>query len=503
MNELPGNPPNVSIKPRLSARYLAPLLFAVAAASFSQRAEARPTTEAEVVSIAMAHNPTLRAAMADYESAGWALRSAESQFVPYVGLDAGATRNRIPTLSLAGVTTGESSSAEMGASIRKRFVTGTDLSLRLGGSWMLSRTSIPGSSDVFSMGPGYGLNLRLGVVQPLWRGAGREVGEADIVAWRVRKTAAELAKVRAANDLLAMVVDAYWGLWYASEALAIQQDSLGLAERQRDEAKERAEVGSIAAVDVLAFETRVASRYEDIATAELEVERRKNELLRLLARGGEPLEPSDEPPLPPPPPHRATELALASSLELREAATATELAVVEARTADDALKPRLDLDAYAETRGLGNQDINAAFGQFAGLGAVSAHVGLTFEAPIHSTQRQAAAARASLAIESATAREADIRERVVATVETEIQREAVARRRLELAERTAEIARLQLEAEEARYQTGSATALTVLQAEDDLRAARLRIARARIDLVEASVAIGRVTGTLLERYAVE
>lgn len=486
---------------RLLLRSLSALALFGAITATGVSADARPMTEAEVVELAIAQNPSLRAAMADEASASYGLRSAESAFVPILGLDAGVTRSESPTLARDGVTTGETRTVDMGASLRKRFVTGTDLSLRLGGSYLLSRTSIPGSSDVFTMGPGYGLNLRLALVQPLWRGAGRDVGEAEIRTSRVRKTAAELARLRAANDLLAGVLDAYWELWYATSALAIQERSLEVTMRQRDEARERAAVGSIARVDVLAFETRVASRQEEIAVARLEVERRQSELARLLGQAQASIEPADEPLSPPPPPARAEELALSASLELLEAEAAVQLATVQAETADEALKPRLDLDAYAEARGLGNRDVAAAFGQLAGLGAVSAHVGLTFEAPVVDTQRQAVAAQARLSVESASFRMADVRDRVLALLQAELAREKVARKRVELAQETARIAELQLEAEEARYATGSATALSVLQAEDDLQSARLRVARAQVDLIEASTAIDRLTGRLIARHA--
>lgn len=476
-------------------------LAVVGSITAAASAEARPMTEAEVVELAIVQNPSLRAAMADEASASYALRSAESAFVPIFGLDAGVTRSESPTLARQGVTTGETRTIDMGASLRKRFVTGTDLSLRLGGSYLLSRTSIPGSSDVFSMGPGYGLNLRLALVQPLWRGAGRDVGEAEIRTSRVRKTAAELARLRTANELLASVLDAYWELWYATETLAIQKRSLEVTMRQRDEARERAAVGSIAQVDVLAFETRVATRQEEIAVTKLEVERRQSELVRLLGQAETSIEPADQPFSPPPPPPQPEELALSASPELLEAEAAVRLAAVQAETADESLKPRLDLDAYAEARGLGNRDVAAAFGQLAGLGAVSAHVGLTFEAPVVDTQREAVAAQARLSVESASYRMAEIRDRVLAVLQAELAREKVARQRVELARETARIAALQVEAEEARYATGTATALSVLQAEDDLQNARLRVARAQVDWIQASTAIQRITGRLLARHA--
>lgn len=464
-------------------------------------ANARPLSEAEVVEIAIAHNPGLRAAMAEEASADYGLQFTESAFVPVFGADVGLTRSESPNLARDGVATGESRTVDLGASLRKRFVTGTDLSLRLGGSYVLSQTNVPGSSDVFSMGPGYGLSLRLTLAQPLWRGAGRTVGEAEIRTSRVRKTAAELSKLRAANDLLANVLDAYWELWYAVEALSIRERSLEVTKRQRDEALERAAVGSIARVDVLAFETRVASREEEVAAAKVEVERRQSELLRLLGQAEASIEPADQPEAPPSPPPKVEELALSASLEVLEAETALKLAEVQAETADEALKPRLDLEAYAEARGLGNRDVAAAFGQLAGLGAVSAHVGLTFETPVVDTQRKAVAAQAKLSVEAAGYRAAEVRNQVLSLVQAELAREKAARQRVELAQETARIAQLQLEAEEARYATGTSTAISVLQAEDELQNARLRVARAKVDLLQASHAVGRMTGTLLNRYA--
>lgn len=487
-------------KARFFARSLSALALFGSLAT-TALAEARPLTEADVIELAIAQNPGLRAAIAEEVSAGYGLESAESAFVPVLGLDAGFTRTESPNLARDGVTTGESRTVDLGASLRKRFVTGTDLSLRLGGNYLLSQTSIPGSRDVFSMGPGYGLNLRLSLAQPLWRGAGRTVGEAEIRANRVRKTAAELAKLRTANDLLANVVNAYWELWYAVEALAIHERSLEVTKRQRDEALERAAVGSIARVDVLAFETRLASRQEEIEAAKVEVERRQSELIRLLGYAESTIEPADQPAPPPAPPANPEELAIRASLEVLEAENAMKLASVQAETADEALKPRLDLEAYAEARGMGNQDVGAAFGQLAGLGAVSAHVGLTFEAPLVDTQRKAVAAQAKLSVESANFRAAEARDRVVASVQAELAREKAARRRVELAQETARIAELQLEAEQARYATGTATALSVLQAEDDLQAARLRVARAKVDWIEASTAIERLTGRLVARHA--
>ena len=92
-------------------------------------------------------------------------------------------------------------------------------------------------------------------------------------------------------------------------------------------------------------------------------------------------------------------------------------------------------------------------------------------------------------------------QRIRAELDEAQQRDTSARRRIDLADRTLEIARRQLDAEEARFRTGSATALQVREAEDQVRTAELRTARARVDLAVAHLAIAHLTGDLLRETA--
>lgn len=491
----------------MNKRYRFNLLFAaaalVAASPLVCGSEARASTESEAVNIAIARNPALRAALADYESARWSVVSAEGKYAMIFGATAGVTRSAIPSLSPAGgVSTGEAYSADVGASLSQRLVWGTMMALDLGGSWSLNRSApVAGFGDT-TIGPGYGLMARFSIVQPLLRGAGREVGEAEINAALARRSIAELDRDRSATALLESVVNAYWDLWYSRETLDIQRKSLALAQQQRDEAQARVDTGSLAPAEVLSFETRLATRQEDVANAELDRDSRALALQRVLGQPGNAVSPDDDPPTAGDSLADPAQLALAASLEVRQAKAAVALAQVEARTADDSLKPRLDLDAYAEARGLGNKDVAPAFRQLGSLGAVSAHVGLTFETPLSGAQRRAAAARAQLAVQAAQLRLDEAEQTVLANVRTEQQREQTARARVALAERTAEIADKQLQAERDRFATGASTPLSILQAEDDARAAHLRVAKARADLVSSVTALRRLTGSLLGHYSV-
>jgi outer membrane protein TolC len=77
---------------------------------------------------------------------------------------------------------------------------------------------------------------------------------------------------------------------------------------------------------------------------------------------------------------------------------------------------------------------------------------------------------------------------------------ASARTRLELAERTLDVARKQAEAERERYDLGAAIFVQVREAEEAVREADLRTTRARVDLVLAQLELDHLTGRLLERY---
>ena len=479
-------------------------------------APAPKITESEVVQTAMANNPGLKASVLELQDAQWALIGEEGRYPFILQIDGGLTRFARPSASLRGRSVDESYVVDAGAEIRKHLVWGTDLALRLSGDWsiaeanrdeqaLMALVAQPGVDPDYFGWPSYGLQVRFSVVQPLLRGAGRDVGEAELLTARLRRTSAEHSRDRTASELLRNVTNAYWELWYTNAALGIQEQSRALAIKQRDDAAARAKSGSLAPAEVFPFETRVATREEDVLGAQVEAQRQQTELaqqagiLGKQAALGLPAE--SVPPTPPPPPGDVERAALAQSPELRALETSLELARVQARTADDPQRARLDLDAYVQADGVGYDDAAAPVAQVGKFGAVTAHVGLTFETPLDDSRRRADAARARLAVDIAVQRLEQAKQNLRSEVRIALAREAAARRKLELAEETARIAAKQLAAEQARFEGGSSTSLPVLEAEDTLRSAQLRVARARADVLTTNLAIQHLTGRLLDDYA--
>jgi outer membrane protein TolC len=476
----------------------------------AQSASGEPLTEAGTVDLAARHNPTLRAALLQLRGAQLEVQSEEDRYAPLLTLDAGLTHTATPFLIDDGTAISRSSDAQAGVAASKHLPWGTDLRLRLGGSWQLGTRDALFSSLIGGgreLGPGYGLNARFSLVQPLLRGAGRDVGEAALNAARARRTAAERSRDRIASEVLRDVLIAYWELWAANATIGIEEQSRAVAEQQRDEARARVATGSLAPMAVLTFETQVATRAESVLAARTELERRRAELQRRIgARATGVLRAAPSEAAPPSPsggtsPEAAVQRALAESGLVRERAAAVELADVQARTASDPLRPRFDLEAYVQAEGLGNDDVGPAATGLAELDAVSAHVGLIYEAPLSGSRQQTEAARARLGGEQAREELRAAQNSVAAEVQVALVQLDAGRERLALAEQTAQIAEQQLRAEQARLASGASTPLAVVEAEDALRGARLRIARARADWVVAGITLDHLTGRLLARQA--
>jgi outer membrane protein TolC len=196
---------------------------------------------------------------------------------------------------------------------------------------------------------------------------------------------------------------------------------------------------------------------------------------------------------------------LAESRALREAKAQVERARLEAKTAADPLRSRLDFDSYVQVQGVGNgnDDIGNPVSRYGTDPAVSAFVSLTYEQPLDSRQHRAAAARARLSVEVAEQRLRELQNQELTQLHAALSRHEMQRARIDLTRETVRIAEQQLAAQEARFVSGSTTPLAVIEAEDGVRTARLRVARAQADLELSTLAIEHATGRLLERYAKE
>jgi outer membrane protein len=397
-----------------------------------------------------------------------------------------------------------SDSVDVGAGVSQTLPAGTSVAVSVTGQRSLRHTPIAPAGELRS-GPAYGVSAELDVVQPLLRGAGTDVGLAELRSAQRDVTTSRLAARQTASDLLAQLLSSYWELWYADRALAIDQAARDLSRVQEKEAGERVATGALAPIEQLSFTTDLAQLEEAVVAAATEREQRAIALGQLLGvpATGEDLLPSEDPALDtgtPVDPAKTLAEAERASYEIQRLKVEIAQGKDQAAIAGDSLRPRLDLSASVRADGLGNRQVAPAFDQIGGLRAVSAGVGLTFEMPLSDARRQAQQADALLSVHISEQRLASFRQELRAELLSSIAARSAADQRLSLAERTAELAERQAQAERERLATGSSIAIEVQQADNALRQARLRVERARVDLVLADLRLRQLRGALLPSY---
>ena len=232
-------------------------LAALLTTSLGSAQEPLRITEADVVTAAVLSNPTLHVALLRAQQSRYNLRAEEALYTPVFDANAGYTHSRVPSLvgpitdamgmqlTPAGTRITGSDVVDVGAGITKPLAYGTLLSASVAGQ-RSSRASLEQQALLGASGPGYSLVGRLAASQPLLRGAGTELGLASLRQAKLNLTANQLAAQAAASGLLSQVVSAYWELWYAAEAVRIDQASRDLARVQQEQANQQVQSGALA-----------------------------------------------------------------------------------------------------------------------------------------------------------------------------------------------------------------------------------------------------------------
>ena len=452
----------------------------------------------QVLRMTVQHNPTLHAAMLEVQQASENLRLEQGRNPYTLQVDGGLTRSSMPQAVGQRYDVSTNYSAELGAQLSRTFWNGTRGSVRVDHSTRLQ-------TQPTDAGPTYNTAARATISHPFMRGSGTKIGEQRLRIARIQRSTADLTRARTASEIARDVLVAYWDLWYAEAAVNIEESARDLALRQRNEAKERAAEGALASVELLPFETRVAGLEESVISAH--TDRRSKSLALSQHIGSEQAlgtalfaQIASKPTVSPLPSRAmAIERALTQSPEIKELEGQLRLAQEQLNTSGDAYRPRLDLEGYVQIAGMGHEEISPMARQLGTFKATSVHIGLVYELPLDSSQKSAERAAQTAAFNVVKQRLIAARQRIQTQVDTLIEQENAARVRLELAEKTAEIAQKQVEAETERFQLGVAISVEVQQAEDEWRKARLRTERARVDVAQMEVRRAHATGQLLEQ----
>ncbi|WP_437707380.1 TolC family protein [Sorangium sp. So ce448] len=487
--------------------WLATLALA-ATCSLSVAARAETLTAEEAVRRAASQNPSLRAALLEATAARQAVAAEEGARRPTLSAsvtgqyqesygriadaNGGAPGNGSGALQRSG-------GASVASNAALRYTTDVGTSLEVGAS---ARSPADGTP-----GPNYGAQAYVSARQPLLRGAGTDAVLAPYAQAQASAVAAEQDRELAASQTALDVLGAYWELWYAEQAILVQEQALAAAERLRADAKARAEtLGTGTKVDVLRFSTSAASIADALSQARATRAARAIALGRALGMApasAASLAPTGAPPSlgALPPADALVRAASERSLEL--AALRADLDAQRARVgaAEDADQIRLDLFATASMDGQWVRDGLPGLSLPGGRPAFGVLGGIEVELPLGGGRASADAARARTQLAAAEARYQARAEAIAADVSSLRASLEAAADQVALATETARMAGELAEAERQRLSLGTATSADVVQAEQTRREAELRRLRAAVTELTSRLQLDHETGALLVRFA--
>jgi len=422
------------------------------------------------------------------------------------------TASRVPGQPVQQV--GEVSVAtELGAD--KRLPTGGALSVTLTHTRLYQRFAVTrdaqaaggASGDAIAEAIGHVAVARVAVIQPLLRGRGSTVAQADRHRAELQ---AQATQVRARYDAAVLIhdlIDDYWEVSFAAAEIEVRRDSIKAAREQLAAARDVWKAGLMPASALKAAEYAVAVREEALLRATMGLEE-----VSLAARqhaGLEvgphdiALEPTD--PLALDATDWRVDDVLAAARDhnprIEGARVGIALADIDVAVAEDTAMPAVDFRASASTVG-GGPDVGSAIGGASGGAAyeLSAGVAVAYEigGAARALGRAAREQRAGAAIDVAV-----VERDVVVSVVRAVHRVRAARKRAEVAAKAIEVAAANLKAEQVAFRAGRQTSYIVLERQSEVDEARLLRARAIADYHQAVATVELESGELLGRWGVE
>jgi outer membrane protein TolC len=438
------------------------------------------------------------------------ITAALGQFDFVLGADGSFTRRNTPPVSPQDVQSGPTETLNTDLLLTRPLETGGQLQLVLSPDGIHTGSRFQCGVPVgvpFTSCNVYTPSVTLNFTQPLLRGFGTEVAEANLHKARISRDQ-ELwnREARAANVLRDTII-AYWELAYQTTDLEIRRSAEALAEQQLRTTEEQIKVGRMGELQAAAVRRAIFDDKAEVETSQQQLMGRALDLLRLL---GVPvparftgLRAAD---VATPAPHdvdadgEATR-ALEASPALKALQKGIALSEVDVHTAVASLRPQLDLAASLGRVGR-NVEVGESLRQLLRQENTVGSVGLVFSLPVQNRAARGAEEAAHAAQDNArlTAQDMELAIRDgAARLAAQIRS---ASHRIDDSKQSVKYAQQNLEAEQARFSVGQSTNNDVLMRQQELKQAQINGVRAAVDLLEADVTLGALTGDVLATYGV-
>jgi outer membrane protein TolC len=380
--------------------------------------------------------------------------------------------------------------------------------------WDSARSTTNSSFSAFN--PRLRSSLSLNYTQPLLRDFSIDNVRQQVQVSQINRQIADVGLRQTIATTSRTVRNAYWDLAYAIASLAVQRQSLELAQESLRNTRSRVEIGTTPPIDIVQAEAEVAQRQEAVILAEAQISTGEDTLRALVYNPSMPdfwtirIEPTDLPPFEPVPVNvdAAMRNALDRRTDLEQARKSLDGTDVNIRFLRNQTLPAVDarfdygLSGLGGTQFLRGPSIGLTPGEIIGqtqrgFGSVLTDLftndfptwtaSLNISYPLGTSQQEANLARARLE-HSRTQTQIRNQELQIQMQVREAARQVLTnQQRVQSTRASREFAERSLDAEQRKFAAGTSTSFFVFQAQRDLSQARNNELRAILDYNQSIV----------------
>jgi outer membrane protein len=382
-------------------------------------------------------------------------------------------------------------------------------------SWDGARSTTNSSFTTFS--PQLRSGLAFSVAQPLIRNFSIDSMRQQVAVSIKNREISDVELQQTVATTMRTVRNAYWNLAYATASLAVQRQSLELAQESLRNTRSRVEIGTTPPIDIVEAESEVATREESVIIAEAAIKTAEDNLRALIFDPSSPgfwemtIEAVDLPPFQPitVDPNAAVRNALDKRTDLLRAQKGLEVNDVQIRFLRNQTLPDVSAQFDYGLSGLGGLQLIRDDGPFGpGTGDVIGRnerrfnsvladlfanrypqwtASLSISYPIGASQQQASLARARIEYSQAQTQIKNQQLQVSTQVREAARQVQTNQKRVETTRAARSFAERRLEAEQRKFAAGTSTSFIVFQAQRDLALARNNELRAVLDYNQSVV----------------
>jgi len=462
-------------------------------------------------------------------SSGYLIDTFFRPFEPTLEISATVGRNTQPVVSQLTAGTGVTALQQL----FHRYSIGYGQTLHTGTrvdvDFFMNRRSDNNQFNTFN--PAYSGTLTYQITQPLLRNYGRSINDTAIHIARNNRNISAIDFETQMIDLVTGAQNLYWDLVYQREDIKVRKQSLDFAEKTLADNKRQVQIGTMAPIDVVQAEAAVAQREEQMVTTSYIADQMQDRVKRLMTNLPDPalvlaqLSPIDATPKPKTedvmPLEEAIKYALESRPELRAIDMQLQNSELELKYDKNQLLPSLNVSAGYVQNGIGGvQTIRSelggeevvsvnrggladAFGTLFGYNYTGYSVGFNLSIPLSNKSVRADYSKALTDKQALSAKRNRLVQQIALEVRNANSQVEMNRKRITAAEKALELANMQLEAEQKKFQLGTSQLRFVLQEQQNVTAAQTTQVQAVVNYAKALVDYDHAVGRTLRKNNVE